>query len=206
MPHAYFKQVVTGLTPLATYTCSAWMVQMTRNDRWIELAQIWLEALGGAAGNVSRKTPYVTDNVNNNPGGWKMYSVTNTASVNGTIELRLHYNIIKTTAQVWEYRNMSGYYDHVSVVPVGGQAEPTPAYNIDSFTLVNQTATIGWDSVSNHIYGIQATSDPLSGANWNWVKLFLVATGPDMTTDMPVTTNVTGFPQYFRVSRVWPYP
>jgi hypothetical protein len=37
--------------------------------------------------------------------------VTNTANLNGTIELRLHYKIISTTAQVWEYRNMNASYD-----------------------------------------------------------------------------------------------
>jgi len=205
-PHAYFRQVITGLTPLSTNVCSAWMIQMTRNERWLSLAQVYMEVLGGAAGNISKKTPYVTDNANNNPWAWKRYAVTNTASVQGKLEIRLHYKIIDTTAQIWEYRNLNAFYDHVYVVPIGSQNEPTPPYGVNSFTVANETATLGWETVSNHIYGLQTTSDLLSGTNWSWVKLFMVGTGDNMTVDFPATTNVTGDPRCFRISRIWPYP
>ena len=199
MPQAYFKQVVAGLTPGALYTVSAWMVQMTRNDRWLALAQIYMEALGGPTGTQSKVTPYVTANANNNPAGWQRYAINNViASTSGQIEIRLHYKVIATTAQIWEYRNMNAYYDHVAVMPAG-QTEYTPPYAIDSFALANQTATIKWETVSNHIYGIEASSDL---TNWSYFQLFLVATGNDMT----VTNNVSGDPQYFRIHRVWPYP
>jgi len=207
MPHAYFRQVITGLPPLSSYECSAWMIQMTRNERWLDLAQVYMEVLGGAAGNVSRKTPYVTANANNNPQGWQRYVVTNTASTSGKIEIRLHYKVIATTAQIWEYRNMNAFYDHVAVVPLGGQAEPTPPYKFDSLTVENQTATFRCGgTVFNHIYGIQVTSDPVSGTNWNWAKLFMVGSGPHLITDLPITTNVTGSPVCFRLQRIWPYP
>jgi len=206
MPHAYFRQVITGLPPLSSYECSAWMIQMTRNANWLNLAQVYMEVLGGAAGNVPRKTPYVTDNANNNPEGWKRYVVTNTASISGKIEIRLHYKVVDTTAQIWEYRNMNAFYDHVCVMPIGSQNEPTPPYGVNSFTLANETATLGWETVSNHIYGLQTTSDLLSGTNWSWVKLFMVGTGDNMTVDFPATTNVTGDPRCFRISRIWPYP
>jgi hypothetical protein len=113
--HAYFKQVITGLTPGSNYACSAWMVQYTRNDNYLARSQVYMEVLGGPNLSVSKRTPYVTDNANNNPAGWKQYGLTGTASQNGEIELRLHYAFVQTIAQTWEYRNINAYYDHVEV-------------------------------------------------------------------------------------------
>lgn len=199
MPQAYLKQVVTGLTPGDLYTVSAWMVQFTRNDRWLALAQVYMEALGGPTGTQSKITQYVTANANNNPAGWQRYVINNViASTSGQIEIRLHYKVIATTAQIWEYRNMNAYYDHVAVMPAG-QTEYTPPYGIDSFALTNQTATIEWGTVSNHIYGVETSSDL---TNWVYSRLFLIGTGSDMT----VTNNASVDAQYFRVHRVWPHP
>jgi len=169
MPHAYFRQVITGLPPLSTYVCSAWMVQYTRNDNWLNLAQVYMEVLGGAAGNVSTKTPYVTANANNNPQGWQRYVLTNTASVSGKIEIRLHYKIVDTTAQIWEYRNMNAFYDHVSVIPLG-QTEYLPPYNILAFERENQDITWTWETVMNNRYRIQASQNVLDPNSWKMLE------------------------------------
>lgn len=199
LPEAYFKQIVTGLTPGASYTVSAWMVQMTRNDNYLGRSQVWMEALGGPAGTQSKITQYVTANANNNPGGWQRYVINNViASTSGQIEIRLRYKFIQTIAQIWEYRNINAFYDHVAVTP-SGQTDYTPPYQIDSFALANQVGTIKWPTVSNHIYGVETSSDL---TNWVYSQLFLIGTGNDMT----VTNNASADAQYFRVHRVSPYP
>lgn len=194
--HAYFTQVVTNLTPLAPYTVSA---RMGFVEDWSSKVQVYMEVLGGAAGNISRKTPYVTAFIHNNPLDYARYAVTNSASTSGQLEIRLHYNKnAATAAQKW--RNMDVVYDHVVVLPAG-ETEDEPPYGINSIAIAGQTATISWETVSNHVYGLQTTSDLVPGANWNWANLFLVGTGNPMT----VTNNVGAGPQYFRVCRLSPY-
>jgi hypothetical protein len=224
--HAYFKQVVTNLAPLGKYRVSAWMTQFGAH---MEAAQVYMEVLGGVAGNISQKTPFVFDNSQNNPSGWKRYVIpTNTASSSGQLEIRLHYNKNKNVGDAdhnyWEYRNQNAFYDHVAVVPVGQSEDATP-YKIESLTLENQTPTIKFQTVSNNIYAMNYAGqlDPLIVTNIdvdpdtgitnittttnspfaNWAKpLFLVATGTNMT----VTNNVRGSPRFFRIQQLWPYP
>jgi hypothetical protein len=167
--HAYFKQVVTNLAPYSQYRVSAWMVQFGGH---LEAAQVYMEVLGGAAGNVSKKTSYVTENAQNNPAGWKMYVVTNTASAIGQLEIRLHYNKNKAVgdndSNYWEYRNQNAYYDHVSVMPVG-QTEYLPPYKILSFARTNLDFTLQWQTVMNNRYRLQASTN-LSDPN-SWVMV-----------------------------------
>jgi hypothetical protein len=167
--HAYFKQVVTNLTPLAQYQVSAWMTQMTKNDSFLTKAQVYMEVLGGVGGNISRKTPYVTDNCHNNPAGWKMYSVTNTASSSGQLEIRLHFNKNQIIAETWEYRNLNAYYDHVSVIRAG-QTEYLPPYRIVSFARTNQDITLQWQTVMNNRYRLQASTNVSDPMSWTWVE------------------------------------
>jgi hypothetical protein len=116
--HAYFRQVVSGLKPGASYTVSTWMSQYTRNPKFLVKSQVYLEALGGADRKQSKVSPYAMNNSNNgNPGQWKQYSVTSTASDKGEIEIRLHYNrVAYTNKQTWEWRNINAFYDNVEVV------------------------------------------------------------------------------------------
>ncbi len=122
--HGYFRQVLTNLRPGIQYTCSAWMVQYTRNDNYLARSQVWMEVLGGPNLTVSKQTPYVTENASNNPGGWKPYALTHTASQNGELEIRLHYAFVRTIAQIWEYRNINAFYDDVEVQSVNQPPVP----------------------------------------------------------------------------------
>jgi hypothetical protein len=154
--HAYFKQVVTNLAPLAQYQVSAWMTQWGGH---VEAAQIWMEVLGGALGNVSRKTPYVTSAAN-----WQRYTVTNSASSSGQLEIQLHYNKINAVTS-WEYRNQNAFYDHVCLMPVG-QTEYMPPYNIVSVARTNQNITLQWQAVMNNRYHIQASTNISDPNSW----------------------------------------
>lgn len=167
--HAYFRQVVRGLKPGSNYVCSAWMAQYTRNDNYLTKAEVYMETLGGPGRSVVRRTPNVYGNVNNNPAGWQRYVVTNTASENGEIEIRLHYNKNGSVAQVWEYRNQNAYYDHVAVVPEG-QSDDMPPFYITQFVRTNQEILLSWETVMNNKYRIQVSRDLANPAGWTWVR------------------------------------
>jgi hypothetical protein len=179
---AYFKQVVTNLTPGSNYTVSAWMGYFDAGDTNAGTLQIFLEALGGPDGTVSRVTPYVTLNVRNNPGNWRSYSVNNTASTNGQIEVRLHCKKVKT-GSAWNHRQISAFYDHVAVVPAG-QTEYLPPYEVVSLARANQDIRLTWETVMNNRYRLQCSKDLSS---WSWVQRSpsldtnFFATGPTFT-------------------------
>jgi hypothetical protein len=80
--HAYFTQTVTNLTPGAAYILTGWMNKSYINSK----DHTYIELLGGSAGTTSVVSPDVTAT------GWIQYSVTNTASAAGKIEIRLHEN------------------------------------------------------------------------------------------------------------------
>jgi hypothetical protein len=168
--HAYFKQVVTNLTPGASYRVSAWMVQFGGH---LEAAQVYMEVLGGADGTVSMKTPYVTENAQNNPAGWMMYAVTNTASSSGEIEIQLHYNKLNPVGSgdknYWEYRNQNAYYDHVCLMPEG-QTEYLPPYDIVSVARTNQDIALTWETVMNNRYHIRASTNISDPNSWVMVE------------------------------------
>jgi hypothetical protein len=188
--HAYFDQVVTGLTPGASYVVSAWMAQFQSD--YLSKAQVYLSTLGGASGTVSNGTAYATGYVYNND-GWAKYSVTSTASASGQIEVQLHYNKIGyTSGNVW--LNMDGFYDHISLMPQ--VATPLPAPRILSLTVSNQTAAFKWSTIMNNTYDIQVSANL---ASWSSFKTNLFATGTNLTYTGALT-GAPGVPQFFRIA------
>jgi len=213
--HAYFRQVVSGLTPGSNYTCSAWIAQYTGNDNYLTKADVYLEALGGPSLTVSRVSEYVTNNVYNNPGNWKWCAVTNTASTNGQIEIRLHYNKKASIAQVWEYRNLNAFFDHVAVMPTGQPATPPP-FEILSLSRSNHEVALTWETVRNYRYRVQATTDPLNPLSWTqfvrnpYVDPDFLATGASMTFWTNLLANDPAYdpaaPRYFRIRATNNFP
>jgi hypothetical protein len=211
MMHAYFKQVITNLTPNANYACSAWMAFW--GGDYLGKVNIYLEAIGGPNGLISRTAPYpvgTVQNINGNPGGWQRYSVTNTANPSGRIELRLHFNKF-SSINSWEWRNCNAFYDHVSVVPIG-QAGYQPPYRIVSFTRTNQNIALSWQSVMNNRCRLQVSSNPADPGSWAWVQFSpkvdtnLVPTGSSYTFQTNLSSLFSydpGFnpnaPLFFRV-------
>jgi hypothetical protein len=186
---AYFKQTVSGLKPGSNYVVSAWIVQF--EALYTNKVQVYMEAMGGPNGTLSRTTPNVYKACNNKPTNWAMYSVTNTASNNGEIEVRLHFNKDKWTTLAWQY--IRAYYDHVAVMPLG---QTPPPFKIISMAVSNQSAlTLKWESAMNNTYDVEAASIP---GSWSALCANLLASG----TNLSLSTNVppaTGKPQLFRV-------
>jgi hypothetical protein len=185
MMHAYFKQVVTNLTPGAYYVISAWMGLFGGNDAYLAKFNIYLEAVGLLG---SRTTPYPSanvTNVQNNPGGWWRYAVTNRATSAGTIEVRLHFNKFGTVNN-WEWRNFNAFYDHVALVPLG-QSEYLPPYQLLSSIRSNRDLTLTWQSVMNNSYRIQYTKTPYNPGSRAFVQW-----SPNLDTNLYATgTNYT---------------
>jgi len=176
--HAYFKQTVSGLQPLATYVVSCWMVHFTSISS--NRVSLYLEALGGAGGGASTIVYCGNKWCDDNPSAWQMYAVTNTANLDGQIEVRLHFDKYTYSSLQWDY--MRGYYDHVAVMPVGQSPSP---FKIVSLTLSNQnSATFTWESVMNNTYRIDASANLL---NWSTLRDDLLVAGTNST----FTTNLT---------------
>jgi hypothetical protein len=195
MMHAYFKQIVKGLTPGAKYAISAWMGFFSNNNDYLNRCNIFLEALGGPTRTSSKTTPYPSanvTNVQNNPGGWWRYAVTNTASGVGEIEVRLHFNKFGVTSS-WEWRNFNAFYDHVAVMPL---SQPTPPPDGLVITVANQTIVFTWKTVMYNTYDIEVTSDFVS---WSKFASGLRATGPTLTYTAPCAAGAIS-PQVFRIA------
>jgi hypothetical protein len=197
MMHAYFRQVVTNLTPNASYACSAWMAFW--GGDYLSKVNIYLEAIGGPTGGISKTTPYPSGNVLNiNPAGgvgninnWQKYAVTNTASPSGKIELRLHFNKFSSIAGTWEFKNCNAFYDHVAVMPIGQtDMDPRlmPPYKIVSFTRTNQNIALTWESVMNNRYRLQVSTNLSDPASWSWVKW-----SPKLDTNLVATASTFTF-------------
>lgn len=206
--HGYFRQLVSGLQPNALYNVTAWMAQSTRNENYLTRAQVWMEVLGGPNLNLSRSTPYVYNNVAYDPAGWQRYAISNViASTNGQIEIRLHYNMIQTIAQVWEYRNLNAFYDHVAVMPVN--PEPPPPPRILSFEITNDTVFLEWETRLNDYYRIETTTNLADSASWTtfirnpYVDPDFLATGSRMSFRTNLYANDPNYdplqPRFFRV-------
>jgi hypothetical protein len=205
--HAYFKQVVTNLSPGAKYVVSCWMTQY---EGPVNKAQLFLEALGGPGGTTSVCYPpvsvlqdttdagYLQVSAFNNPTNWAYCVVTNTASNQGKLEVRLHYNKRgSTSAEKW--RNMDALYDHAAVMLDGTQA-PQPAYQILSLAKANEDVTLQWETVMNNSYRIQVSSDLTPWATflgpYPWVDPDFLATGTAFTFTTNVLANSIGNPYY----------
>lgn len=156
--HAYFKQVVTNLTPGASYSISAWITQFGRTDK----ADVYMQAIGGLG---SLRTVNVTANAKNNPAAWQSYALTNTADSNGRIEVQLHMNKAMSSSD-WVYLEVNAFFDHVAVVPVG-QPTLTPPFSVLAFTRTNQDISLTWETVMNNAYRLQCSTDLSS---WLWVQ------------------------------------
>jgi hypothetical protein len=188
--HAYFKQVVTNLTPGASYSISAWMTMFGRTDK----TDVYLQAIGGLG---SRRTVNVMTSAINNPAAWQSYALSNTADTNGQIEVRLHMNKAYTTTD-WVYLEVNAFFDHVAVVAVG---QPTymPPYNILAFTRTNQDISLTWQTVMNNRYRLQSSTDL---STWSWVQRAptldtnFLATGTAITFKTNLTSLFTYDPNF----------
>jgi hypothetical protein len=189
MMHAYFKQTVTGLTPYATYVISCWMVQF--EALYTNKVQVYMEAVGGPTGTITKTTPNVYAACNNKPTAWAKYAVTNTASGTGQIEVRLHFNKDKFTSLAWEY--IRAYYDHAAVMPL---VQSPPPFKMLSLSVTNpNAATFSWESVMNNTYDLEAAT---AFGSWSKFRTDLLAKGTNLT----FTTNLSlgpGARQFFRV-------
>ncbi len=203
--HGYFRQVVTNLTPGASYSISAWMGHVGRTDK----TDVYLEAIGGLG---SRRTENVTALVfgSGNYVNWRSYGVTNTANNYGEIEVRLHMNKA-FTINSWGYREIGVIFDHVAVVPAG-QTEYMPPYKIVSLARTNQDVSLTWETVMNNRYRPQYATNISEPMSW-----YSVERGPRLDTNFFATgtsftfkTNLlsmfasdpsfdTNGPLYFRV-------
>jgi hypothetical protein len=88
--HAYFKQVVSGLTPGVSYTLSGWMKYYQAGFKLNDHFKVYFQAVG-ALGTNSTIDISTTDNPEDQANlTYHQYFVTNTADANGRIEVRLH--------------------------------------------------------------------------------------------------------------------
>lgn len=206
--HGYFRQRVSGLQPNGFYNVSAWMAQHTRNDNYLGRAQVWMEVLSGPNLSISRRTPYVMNNVAYDPTAWQRYSISNViASQQGEIEIQLHYNMIQTIAQIWEYRNLNAFYDHVSLMPVNPQPPPPP--RILSCVISNHILTLEWETLLNNYYRIETTTNLSDTASWTtfirnpYVDPDFLATGSRMSFRTNLFANDPAYdpmqPRFFRI-------
>jgi hypothetical protein len=162
-------------------------------EGWYSGASVYLEAVGGMGSVIAEYLPNLPNPTKTNQ-AWQHYAVTNTPKADGTIEIRLHFSHDGASGDKWTY--IDAWYDDVGVTELSTQP-PNPAYRILSLSLANQTATIKWETVSNQVYRIEASSE-LSTSNWATFHDNLLATGTNLT----FTTNVTVSPQYFRIHRL----
>ena len=189
--HAYFTQVVTNLTPNASYHVSAWIAMYRRTDK----TDTYLEALGGLG---SRRTVNVTANVDGsgNHTNWQSYAVTNTANASGQIEVRLHMHKWSTIGS-WSYREVNAFFDDVVVRPVG-QAPYPPSYVDVAMARTNQEITLTWSTIMNNQYRLQCTTNDLDPNSWSFVQ-FDPCVDPTFFANGPITTfktNVVRFLSY----------
>jgi hypothetical protein len=108
--HAYFVQTVTNLTPSASYVVSGWIRLTFVQAKW----HVYIETLGGPSGTTSVRSPDPSAT------GWVQYSVTNTASSTGTLQIRLHGNKETTplkSAGLALFNVLEAYFDDLSLTP-----------------------------------------------------------------------------------------
>lgn len=101
--HAYYKQVVSGLTPGQSYPVSAWLKfnalnVYNRPDKF----WVYLQAIGGMGSLVAPAK-------GSNTSGWVQYSIDQTADANGQIEIRVGMNKYGTTSA----KQCDGFIDDV---------------------------------------------------------------------------------------------
>lgn len=104
--HGYFRQVVSGLTPGAEVTVSAWiryapLAGYNRVDKY----WAYLQTIGGQGSKVA---PAQNTAV---PLAWTQYTITQTADANGQVDIRLGMNKYATTAA----KQCDAFFDSASV-------------------------------------------------------------------------------------------
>jgi hypothetical protein len=108
---AYFTQTVSNLTANASYVVSGWIKLTFVQAKF----HVYIETLGGPAGTTSAvSAPPTTE------GSWIQYSVTNTASTAGTLEVRLHADKETTPlkdAGLALFNVLEAYFDDFSLAP-----------------------------------------------------------------------------------------
>jgi len=111
---AYATQTVSNLTAGATYTVTAWMTQFQCD--LVDKNQVYLQAIGAT----TAATDYVygyTHCGQTDTNGWRALSVNVPATANGTIEVRLRYKKVASTANQKWLSALDAFYDEVSVTP-----------------------------------------------------------------------------------------
>ena len=104
--HAYHKQIITGLTPGASYTLSGYMHTGFDNIKF----SVYIAMLGGTAGTtvVSNRATITRT----------QYFMTNTASASGQIEIRVglnkHDTYVSSVADV-KFAKSEGWFDAFSL-------------------------------------------------------------------------------------------
>ena len=193
--HAWFDQVVTGLTPGVSYVVTAWMVQ--EYSDYVSDVQVWMEALGTS----DVVTPYVTGYAFQN-NGWASYSVTTTANAKGQIEVRLHcYKNSYTGPANNVWLNIDAFYDHISVMPA--VQTPLPQPRLLSLAVTNQTMAFKWSTIMNNTDDILISPDLVNWSNYQ-TGIVAIASDPTFTTNlvMSFTTNLPApptAPQFYRI-------
>jgi hypothetical protein len=90
--HAYFSQTVTNLTPGASYIVSGYMKYWEYTFELNSKFDVYFEAVGGQGTNSTPNITAMDDSNLKTNAVYRLYSVTNTATVNGKIEVRLQIN------------------------------------------------------------------------------------------------------------------
>ena len=106
---AYFTQTVTNLVPGDTYIVTGWINKSFINGN----DHTYIETVGGPSGTTSVVSPDVSAK------NWIQYSVTNTASYAGKMEVRLVERKQKMTlasAGVAKYKQCDNRFDDISLV------------------------------------------------------------------------------------------
>lgn len=193
--HAYFSQVISNLTPGASYAVTNWMHKPGSGEEgWYEGARVYLEVVGGLGSRMAEYFPdpsLFTNTPPDNAQRWQKFAVTNTANASGQLEIRLHFNHDGASGDKWFY--IDGWYDDVGVIALSTEPPMLP-YKILSFGLTNNLATIQWETVAGQFYSIQASAEL---STWTTIQTNLLAAGTSLT----FSTNVSGGPQFFRIHR-----
>jgi len=183
--HAYFTQTVSNLIANAQYVVSGWVNTSYDNNK----LHIFIETLGGPAGITSVATPDIKPT---NP-VWMEYSVTNTASAAGTLEVRLHLGkqaMSTILPGVAKYYLCDARFDDLSLT-----LAPPTGPRILSLTVSNQTAAIKWTSAGANVYDIEVSSNLTA---WSKFQTNFLGTGADLTYTTNLVAN-PATPQFFRI-------
>ncbi len=151
--HAYFEQVVSGLTPGASYTISGWMRHVwERTDKY----HVYIEAIGGGA---AQSSAYSTTT-------YAQYTISQTADSGGQLRVRLHLDKYATTTSD---KVCDAHFDDMSVVPVGGTV-PSPPTGGTAVADSPAQITWGWTRAAGSSGEFYRAYDAASGGSLKWTS------------------------------------